>query len=252
VSLREPARAKAIDERLGEIVPTGVEPRASAVMLRALSATPEARKRASAIGCDVLKRPAGPSSDEPGSEELVEAALLAIANDSPLACADAVQAALVDMCIPQLRCSGGAPMTGREADSHWDEPTCTKPELATAVTKELERPASEILDLAAGTRRELFALAALAAADKVPPAFVAAQERRRYAVVQPKDPACENGLAPNTPCHCDENTVRAYGCRAGSPHKPAGESTGVHVGVCKFEIDDKNKKLTNVVATPPP
>jgi hypothetical protein len=30
------------------------------------------------------------------------------------------------------------------------------------------------------------------------------------------------------------------------------ESKVVSVGVCKFEIDDKQKKLGNVVATPPP
>jgi hypothetical protein len=263
VSLREPARVSVLEARLEEIVPREVEPRAEAVMLRVLAQDehPDVRKRASAIACDVLKRTplhagsAPAAQDPPGREVLVEAAVLTIANDvqhgGALACEGAVTSALVDPCIPQLRCANGSPMTGRE-DSRWDEPTCTKTELASAVTQEIARPAPEILDLTAATRRELFAVAALAAADKIPASFVAAHERRRFAIVQPKEPECAFGQAPGTPCHCDENTLRSYGCRASSPHKPPGESTSVHVGLCRFDIDEKNKKLTNVVSTPPP
>ena len=46
-------------------------------------------------------------------------------------------------------------------------------------------------------------------------------------------------------CHCEEAIVRDQACR-----HPEGNT--VSVGVCKFEIDDKQKKLFNVVATAPP
>jgi hypothetical protein len=73
----------------------------------------------------------------------------------------------------------------------------------------------------------------------------AAPTRRRYAVTQPKEPECESGVAPGTACHCEEAILRDQACR----HT---EGTTVSVGVCKFEIDDKQKKLFNVVATAPP
>ena len=54
------------------------------------------------------------------------------------------------------------------------------------------------------------------------------------------------GNAPGTACHCEEAIVRDQACR-----HPEGTTT-VSVGVCKFGIDDKQKKLFNVVATAPP
>ena len=76
---------------------------------------------------------------------------------------------------------------------------------------------------------------------EVPAAFTTAHARRRYALVQPTEPSCESGVAVGTACHCDEATVRDQTCR-----QPV--SSSVHVGVCKFEVDDKQKKLLNVVS----
>jgi hypothetical protein len=251
--------APAPEARLRELVAAGLrEPREEASILRGLAESSATRAKAAALGCELLgKKPLELSGakgtpaeiDQPGREELVDAALLAIASDAqagaPLACADAVKAELADPCKPQLRCADGAPMTGREPGSHWDEPLCTKAELAAAVTRDLARPAPEIRAAQTGSRRELWAFAALAAAGQIPPALVAAHERRRYAVVQPSGPPCESGLPPGTPCHCDENTLRDFACR--NP-----EASTVHVGLCKYAIDAKDKKLTSVVATPPP
>ena len=83
------------------------------------------------------------------------------------------------------------------------------------------------------------------ATGKVPPTFGVAHARRRYALVQPKEPSCESGVAQDTPCHCDEATLRDQSCR-----QPV--SSTVRVGVCKFDVDDKQKKLLNVVAALPP
>ena len=52
-------------------------------------------------------------------------------------------------------------------------------------------------------------------------------------------------MTPGTPCHCEEAVIRDQACR----HPEGGQ---VSVGVCKFDIDDKGKKLGNVVSTPPP
>jgi hypothetical protein len=257
LTLAEPAHVARIEKRLPELLDPIRVPRASAVMLRAVASVDP--KAASKLGCDVLaKNPADLAKatgsaadiDVQGREELVEAALVAIARDaangSPLACQDAVLAALADPCVPQLRCADGKPLTGREPTSHWDEPLCTKAELAAITKTELERKASDILDVTTGARRELFALAALAAAEKVPLAIVAAHERRRYAIAEPASPSCESGeLAPGTSCHCDEGALRDQTCR-----NPT--SANIHVGLCKWDVDDKSKKITNVVASPPP
>jgi hypothetical protein len=102
-----------------------------------------------------------------------------------------------------------------------------------------------VLALTGGTRPQLFAFTTFVAQGKVPAALTAAHARRRYAVVQPKEPECESGVAPGTACHCEEAILRDQTCR-----HPEGNN--VSVGVCKFEIDDKQKKLFNVVATAPP
>ena len=122
---------------------------------------------------------------------------------------------------------------------------CTAADLAPAISAELERKPDDVMAGSSGTRTSLFAYAALAAKNKVPPAFTAAHERRRYALTQPKDPACESGVAPGTACRCDEPVIRDGVCR----HR---EGSTVSVGVCRFEVDDKQKKITNVVATLPP
>jgi hypothetical protein len=124
-------------------------------------------------------------------------------------------------------------------------PLCTKEQLAQAVTKDLARGPADVLAISGGTRPQLFAFATLAAAGKVPATVTAAHTRRRYAVTQPKEPECESGVAPGAACHCEEAILRDQACR----HT---EGNTVSVGVCKFDIDDKQKKLFNVVATAPP
>ena len=87
VPLREPARVPVLAARVRELADPVREPRASAVMLRALAALDKAQ--AGTVGCEVLgKKPLDVTNakgtpteiDPPGRELLVEAALLAIAN----------------------------------------------------------------------------------------------------------------------------------------------------------------------------
>ena len=146
--------------------------------------------------------------------------------------------------MPSFRCGPSGPLDGRETTKQ-DEPLCTNEQLAAVVGKDLERTPADVLGLASAARPQFFAFAALAPAGKVPAPFLNAHARRRYALVQPSDPSCENGGPPGSACHCDEATVRDQTCR----HP---ESKTVSVGVCKFDIDDKQKKLLNVVVTPAP
>lgn len=250
VPLREPSRAPALAARIRELADPIREPRAAAVMLRALAVADKAQ--ASTVACEVLDRKpldlkaakgTPQETDAPGREALAEAALLAIAA-SGSDCKHVPELLGEDRCTPSFRCSAVGPLDGREA-SRQDEPLCTKEQLGAAVTRDLERSPADVLGLASGSRPNLFAFAALESAGKVPPAFVAAHARRRYPLVQPAEPACETGGPPGSPCHCDEATIRDQICR----HP---ESKTVSVGVCKFEIDDKLKKLFNVVATAPP
>lgn len=248
--LREAVPAPVLAARVRELADPIREPRASAVMVRALTASD--KPLAGAVGCEVLghtpldtaKAQGSPEEmDFPGRQELVQAALLAIV----AAGAECTHVAALlgdDLCMGWFRCGASGPLDGREATKQ-DEPLCTKEQLAAVVSKELERPASEILALAAAPRPSLFALAALTSLGKVPASFAALHARRRYALVQPNDPSCENGGPPGSPCHCDEATLRDQTCR----HP---ESKTVSVGLCKFDIDDKQKKLLNVVVAIPP
>jgi hypothetical protein len=93
-----------------------------------------------------------------------------------------------------------------------------------------------------GTRTELFAFARLTDDGRLPQALRTAHARRRYALAQPEAPACDVGLEPGKPCHCDEAMVRDHACRQSSPGP-------TRVGVCGFTIDDKTKKLTGVAAS---
>ena len=249
--LREPARAPALAARIKELIDPLREPRALAVMLRALAALDKAQ--AAPLACELLGRKPLDSGthgarspeelDVPGREALVEAALLTIAA-AGTDCPHAAEHLGEDVCTPSLRCGAQGPLTGRETTKQ-DEPLCTKEQLAQAVTKDLARTPADVLALTDGTRPQLFAFATLVARGLVPAALTTAHARRRYAVVQPKEPECESGVAPGTACHCEEAIVRDQTCR-----HPEGNS--VSVGVCKFEIDDKLKKLFNVVATAPP
>ncbi len=248
--LREPARAPALAARIRELADGLHEPRGSAVMLRALITLDKAQ--AGAVGCDVLERtPLEPNLargnpeevDAPGRELLAEAALLAIATAGS-DCKHVAPLLGDEMCQPSFRCGPGGPLDGRET-SKQDEPLCTKEQLATAAAKDLDRQPADVLGLTAAARPHLYAFAALLASNKVPETFLAAHARRRYELTQPAAPSCEGAGDPGTPCHCDEAVVRDQACR-----HPG--SKVVSVGTCKFAVDEKQKKLLDVVVTTPP
>ena len=253
VPLRDAGRAPVLAARVRELSDPIREPRALAVMLRAVAALDKAE--GAKVACETLGRtPLDTNNakgtpeeiDRPGREALVEAAMVAVAA-AGTECAPAAAQLGEDPCLPYFRCGESGPLTGRET-SKQDEPLCTKEQLARAVAQELERAPADVLAITNGTRPQLFAFAAFAAlvgADKLPATFTAAHVRRRYALVQPKEPACDSGLAPGTACHCDEATLRDQTCR-----QPVSNS--VHVGLCKFDVDDKQKKLLNVVAAVAP
>lgn len=248
-NLKDAARAPAFAERVRELIEPIREPRASAVLLRAVASLD--RAKGAELGCEVLgKTPLDTTNakgtpeeiDRPGREALVEAALVAIAAGAT-ECPHVTAQLGEDVCLPYFRCTEAGPLTGRET-SKQDEPLCTKEQLAKAAQQELERAPADVVSITGGTRPQLFAFAALSATGKVPATFAAAHARRRYALVQPKEPPCD-GASPGAACHCDEATVRDQTCR-----QPV--STSVHIGTCKFEVDDKQKKLLNVTAALPP
>ncbi|MBX3224723.1 MAG: hypothetical protein KF795_29675 [Labilithrix sp.] len=240
VDLRAPARAKAVLARAKELAAGTAEPKAVAALLRAAIVTDKAK--AAEIGCEVLAKGADGADTERAA--LVEAATLAIAA-ADAACPDPklLEAVVADACLPYYRCTEAGPVSWSDT-SKQDEPLCTKADLAKAIAGELGRTTRDVLDSGA-TRPGLFAYAALVAKDRVPAAFVTAQARRRYALTQPAEPSCDSAIAPGTACHCDEATLRLYACK-----QP--EASNVHIGVCRFDVDDKQKKIDKVVATPPP
>ncbi|HEY8078642.1 MAG TPA: hypothetical protein VIF62_31140, partial [Labilithrix sp.] len=235
--LGDAARVGPLEKRISELLDGDADPAAVGVMIRALAVS--TKSRAAAVGCKALKK-LKMDDGRVGTEILAEASALAIANDvlggAALACKDDVARALTDACVPQVRCAKGAPLTGHET-SDQDEPLCTKEELAPVVGQELARTPADALAAKTGTRKELFAYAALVAAKSLPDSFVQAHERRRYAIAQPDKPACDSGLPLGTPCHCSEADLRDHACRGSS----------VHPGICKSEVDDKAKKIGNVV-----
>ncbi|MBN9160221.1 MAG: hypothetical protein J0I07_04625 [Myxococcales bacterium] len=241
LDLKAPARAKLVAARAKELAAGGEEPKAVAVLLRAVIAND--KQKAAEIGCEVLaKRAAAPADDAMNS--LVEAATLAIAA-ADATCPDPklVESVLAEPCLPYYRCGAAGPVAWSDT-SKQDEPLCTKAELAKAIASELERATRDVLDDGT-TRPGLFAYASLLSKDRLPAAFVNAHARRRYALTQPAEPPCDGDLAPSTACHCEEATLRLYACK-----QP--EASIVHIGVCRFVVDDKQKKIHNVVATPPP
>lgn len=240
VDLKAPARAKLVAARAKELAGTADEPRSVAALLRAVLASDKAK--AAEIGCEVLAKSAAASDD--ARAPLIEAATLAIAA-ADAACPDPklVEAVVADACLPYYRCTEAGPVSWSDT-SKQDEPLCTKADLAKAIARELERTTRDVLE-SGTTRPGLFAYAALVAKDRVPAGFVAAQARRRYALTQPAEPSCDSGLAPGTACHCDEATVRLFACK-----QP--EASNVHIGVCRFDVDDKQKKIQNVIAAAPP
>ncbi len=242
VPLHDAAHLTAMDERVRELVAKGEEPAAAAVLLRAIAVL--SRPRAAQVGCDVLKK-TKPDEGHVANEQLAEAATLAIAASvlagGNVECKDDVARVLADPCTPWVRCAKGAPLTGHES-SEQDEPLCTKEELAPVVAQELARSPADALEAKSGTRKELFAYAALVGAKALPDAFVQAHERRRYAITQPKEPPCDSGLPAGTACHCSEADLRDHACRGPS----------AHTGICKSEIDDKAKTIAKVVTATGP
>lgn len=249
VPLKDASKKDVLAARVKELVEPMREPRANAVLLRALATLDKAQ--AGAIGCDILdKSPLDPTKavgtpeeiDRAGRESLVESALVAIVAAGS-ACPKAEATLAEEPCQSWVRCNADGPISPATT-SKQDEPLCTKAEIEKAAAAELERPPAEVLAVAKGVRPELFALGALLQADKVPATFTTAHARRRYEIVQKATPECD--AAPiGAPCHCDEAVLRDQTCR----HR---ESQQVSVGLCKFDIDDKTKKITNVVMTPPP
>ncbi|WP_169928589.1 hypothetical protein [Labilithrix luteola] len=244
VDLRDPKRAPRLAARLRELSASFTEPRALAVMHRALAQSDKAE--AAAIGCEILGRAplepaAGSEADMAGRESLVEASLLAVAN-AKAACPHVASYLGKDPCRPFFRCNAQGPLTGREP-SLQDEPVCTQAALDDAVKKELARADADVLAGDSGSRPALFAFASLLAQDKVPEPFTKAHVRRRYALMQPKSPSCENGgIEPGTPCHCEEATIRDQTCR----HVDPG---AIRVGLCRFFVDDAKKTLSGVTAS---
>lgn len=242
--LRDPKRAPRLAARLRELAPVLTEPRALAAMERALAVSDKVE--AAAIGCEILGRAplepsAGPDVDMAGREALVEASLLAVAN-AKTACPHVASYLGKDPCRPFFRCNAEGPLTGRES-SLQDEPLCASASLDEAVKKELARPTAEIVAADSGTRPALFAFASLVAQAKLPEPFLKAHLRRRYALTQPKSPSCENGgIEPGTPCHCEEATIRDQTCRNVEPG-------AIHVGLCRFHVDDGKKTLSQVTAS---
>lgn len=244
--------AKAAPARAAEEKVQDEAPRAASAMLRALAKTDA--PHAAEIGCAVASRVqrqeatkpgAVPTDDPEGRAILLEAAVLAVARAGAACPAVAdVLVAPTAMCSPAVRCGASGPLSGRDA-SKQDEPLCAKEQLAAAVTQELARPLAGVVKGGSGTRPALFALAAVTAAGKDPPeAFARAHARRRYALAQPASPECD-AVAAGTACHCDEATIRDQACR--------NENAGtVRVGLCAFTVDDKSKRIKDVVASPPP
>jgi hypothetical protein len=242
-SLDDKSRAGAWAKKVRELLDPLKEPAAAAVLVRAIAKLDPGE--GASLGCDVLHKKivTKDASDAMARESLVEAAAIAVAHGKS-ECAAAVDALGENWCLSYFRCAKGKPLTGGETTNQ-DEPLCTAAELAQILASELERKPDDVMEAKTGTRAPLFAYAALAAKNRLPAAFTTAHERRRFALTQPKDPLCESGVTPGTACRCPEPVIRDGACR----HR---ESATVSVGVCRFDVDDKQKKITNVVATLPP
>ena len=236
------AHTKLVTKRASELASTMRDPRVAAVLLRATIAND--RAKAAEIGCDVLARRATSPAHNADASSLYEAATLAIAAaDAPCDDPKLLESFVTEPCLPYFRCGETGPVSWSDA-SRQDEPSCTPPQLAAALAAELRREPRDVL-AGGATRPALWAYAQLVARDRVPASFVAAQARRRYALSQPSGPACDRGLAPGTPCRCDEATLRLYACREAT-------TSHVHVGVCGFSVDDARKTIDEVAAVQPP
>lgn len=254
-TLAPPARSRvnaAVDARLRGL--TTADPRASASMLRKLDAV-DAELVAS-TACAVLD-PHPPSSSrgrDPFAPSLpqsrlallpVEEAALSVlftrAGKGVPACWDKIALALAEFaCEPSVRCSEGKPV-GAKAASDQSEPLCTRDELSRAAARVRALPSPELDEQ---SRIALLAFGALAAADRVPEAFVRAHARRRYRIVQSAGPACDASVT-GLPCRCSAPVMREFACRA-FPGSAAASS------YCQFTVDDARRQIRGSIGTEPP
>ncbi|HVJ93848.1 MAG TPA: hypothetical protein VM580_28860 [Labilithrix sp.] len=237
VDIRAPERAALVALRAKERAGETKEPRAVAALLRAVIAND--KEKAAEIGCEVLATmTAGGGAGERAS--LFEAATLAIAA-AGATCVDPklLEYALGGGCVASVRCNDAGPLSSSDASKE-DEPLCTQGDVTKAMAVELARGTREVLE-ASSARPALFAYASLLAKGRLPAAFVTGHERRRYALTQVAEPACDAGLAPGTPCHCDEAALRHFVCQQPTASKVQG-------GVCLFDVDDEKKTISNVVS----
>lgn len=226
--LTNPALKTLNADRARDPVLQAKEPRSAAVLLRATIANDEVV--ASKIGCDTLAR-------APADAALREAAALACTDPAVLADALAKNA-----CVPFVRCKDAAPLDWASSTKQ-DEPLCTSAELAPLVAAERAKPPQSAF-VEESARPELFELAALATAGRVPELVTRAHARRRYKLTQIDKPDCDSA-AIGAACHCDEATIRNNACL--SP-----QSATVSVGKCRFQVEDAAKTIDKVVATTPP
>jgi hypothetical protein len=254
VDLAAPEQEEIVRNRTPELVSHGLHatrapraPRVGAAFLRALlSHHPEP---ASKLACAVVLDDPRTTKRDPRAEAvdrgaLLEAAFLAVAAAGAASpCANTVleRAAAGLACMPEFRCSERASPDAEDAP-------CTAEQLARVVVAERARTTRDVLT-ATSARPGLLALAALSARNALPSSFAVAHARRRYTVAQPDAPACDPGLAEGTPCRCDEAALRLAACQASAGVTDA--PIRLQAGRCRFEADDRARRIGEVVAAPP-
>ncbi len=236
VPLKKEEKKAVYVARAKELTKPLEEPRAVAVLVRAVAALD--KKQGADLGCEVLQVKPAESDDADARDVLNEAAALAIAHGEGT-CKELEAILLNDACRPWVRCGPNGPNDGRETSTQL-EPLCTRAEVEKTIAAELERTPSDVMGGSRGTRTALFAFAALVAKDALPLAFKEAHERRRFSIVQPKEPECDASEI-GKPCHCDEGLIRDQACRHADPR--------VKAGICQFDVDAKEKKISGVVAS---
>ena len=225
------------------------EPRAVAVLLRVMAADTTQHAADAGFACVLLDRVKKASlADAQGKEALVDAAGFYVANVGlhglTPPCSHLESLLGEELCQPFFRCGPNGPLAGNETTLQ-DEPLCTKEQLVKAFAQELDRSPKDVMALTGGARPAYYAFASMVAGDRLPKPFVEAHARRAFTITQPKEPSCESGgLVPGTPCHADEASLRYFACA----HEPGT----VQVGLVRFKVDEKTKKISEVSASLPP
>lgn len=227
------------------------EPRAVAALLRTMAAEPKEHAADLGFACVLLDRvKKSTSADAQGNEALIDAAGFFVATATiasgfeKVPCSQLESLLGDDLCQPFFRCGPNGLLSGTETTLQ-DEPLCTKEQLAKALAQELDRSPKDVVAITNGTRPSYYAFATMTAGGRLPKPFLDAHARRQFAITQPKEPSCEGGgVTPNTPCHADEATLRYFACA----HEPGA----VHVGLTRFKVDEKTKKISEVSASLPP